>query len=178
MTLSDLYSLAKSHDTRGKHVSKRVLYLIKEEDITELIEELDVLNSQMDRLLANTNILAQQKNIQDARIISDERHAKALASLLNQIRTYADRLFNAFRSAWIPGCHESHDVALFLDTPTVPKSGYPSSKSSFKFRMMICGKPVDVIMPGKPVDAKMPSSWHEAHVTVFEEYGVTLTQRA
>jgi hypothetical protein len=144
-----------------------VRYLINEQDITELIEELDALNSDMDKLLANASILAQLRNIQDSRIISDERYAKTLASLLNQIRTYADRLFNAFRSAWIPGCHPSHDVALFLDTPTVPKSGYPSSKPSFKFRIMICGKPVDVTMP--PL-------WHEGNVTVFKEDGVAVTQ--
>ena len=123
LTLSNLSSLAKLHDTRGKYVSKRVQYLIKEQDITELIEELDALNSNMDRLLANASILKQHKNIQDSRIISDERYAKTLASLLNQIRTYADRLFNAFRSAWTPCCHASHDVALFSRHANSPKIG-------------------------------------------------------
>ncbi|KAF2804505.1 uncharacterized protein BDZ99DRAFT_525713 [Mytilinidion resinicola] len=163
LTLSDLHSLAKLRDTPGKHVSKRVWYLIKEQDITELIEELDAINVDMDRLLAHASILAQHKNIQESRIISDERHAKALASLLNQIRNYADRLFNALLSAWIPGCHASHNVALFLDKPTVPKSGHPSSESSFKFRVIICGKPEDgvavthgICSPAQPVTTQTP----------------------
>lgn len=141
-------------------------YLINEQDIIELIKELEALNSDMDRLLENASILAQHKDIQESRIISDERHATALASLLNQIRNYADRLFNALLLAWVPGCHPSHDVALFLDTPTIPKSGYSGSKSSFEFRMMICGKPVDVTRP--PL-------WHEANVTVFEEDDMAMT---
>lgn len=168
MALSDLYTLAQSHSTQGKHISKRVLYLIKEEDIIELIEELDARNSDMDRLLANANILAQQKSIQKSRVISNEPQARAMASLLNQIRAYTERLFDAFCSAWTPGCHSSHDVALFLDSPIVPKLSYPKSKSSFQFRIMI---------RGRPRDPEMAASWHEANVTVFEDSGSVGQQR-
>jgi hypothetical protein len=150
-----------SHKTHGKHIIKRVKYLIKEDDIKELTSELDGLNSSMNRLLANTNILHQQINTQESRIIPDEREAMAIASLLKQIRTFTDRLFQAFHATWVSSCHPFHDVALFLDTPTFPANGISRSKpSSFKFRVMLNGKSLDV---------SMSSPWHEANVTVFEE---------
>ncbi|KAJ4300025.1 hypothetical protein N0V90_005274 [Kalmusia sp. IMI 367209] len=167
LTLSDLNDLAKVRETTGRHVWKRVQYLIKEQDIKDLVKDLEGLNSDMDQLMKNAAILAQYKNIQESRIISDERHAKSLALLLYQIRNYADRLFHALLSAWIPGCHASHDVALFLDTPTVLKPGHLCTTSLFMFRMMICGKPADV--------SRSPS-WHEASVTVFEKDDVAVTQ--
>ena len=102
---------------------------------------------------------------QESKIIPDEKHARALSSLLSQIQTYTDKLFIALRSAWIPDCHPSHEVALFLDTPVIPKIGHPSPSSSFRFRLMMCGKSVNVAMS---------TLWHHANVTVVDS--VTATQ--
>ena len=159
--MTEIFFIAKSHNIHGKYVIKRVKYLIKEEDIKTLTTELDSLNSSMNRLLANTNILHQQINIQESRIIPDDREAIAVASLLKQIRAFTDRLFQAFHATWASSCHPFHDVALFLDTPTFPTHGIPHSKPySFKFRVMLNGKSVDIAVS---------SPWHEANVTVFEE---------
>jgi hypothetical protein len=166
LTLSDIHSLARSHGTQGKYITKRVVYLIKEEDVIVMTAQLDSLNSSMSKLLTNTSIIHQQKNVQQSRIIPNEREATAIASLLKQVQGYTDRLFQAFRSTWVPGCHRSHDVALFLDTPVLPISDYRSSSiQSFKFRVMLSRKPLDITLP---------SSWHEANVTVFEEDSIMM----
>ena len=160
---TDPFSGVRTESRRLKYSRKRFQYLIKEKDVEDMTRELEKLNLSMDRLLTNTSILHPQKSIQEFRIIPDERKATALVSILEQIQIYTDRLFEAFCSVWVPGCHSSHDVALFLDTPVFSIPDYPRLKArSFKFRMMLGGKPVDVTMS---------SSWHEANVTVLEEDG-------
>ncbi|KAJ4302674.1 hypothetical protein N0V90_001563 [Kalmusia sp. IMI 367209] len=96
LTLSDIQKLALSRDTHGKFLSKRVSYLIEETTILALTKELDDLNSSMNRILKNERELHQLKSIQASRIIPHERKASTMASLLKQIRTYTDRLFEAF----------------------------------------------------------------------------------
>jgi hypothetical protein len=160
LTISDIQKLALSRDTQGKLFSKRIFYLIEESTVTNLTKDLDKLNSSMDRILKNERELHQLKSIQASRIIPDERKASAMASLLKQIRTYTDELFEAFCTAWVSSCHPSHSVALFLDLPAFSSTGYPSSAtSSFNFRTLLSEKPVDVQVP----------AWHEASVTVLED---------
>jgi hypothetical protein len=161
LTLSQVGQLALSRDTQGKLFSKRIYYLIEESTVTALKDDLEKLNSSMDRILTNKRELHQLKSIQASRIIPDERKSNAMASLLKQIRTYTDKLFEAFCTAWVSTCHPSHNVALFLDLPAFSSTGYTSSDtSSFNFRMLLSDK---------PADAQVLASWHEASVTVLED---------
>ncbi|KAL2819272.1 hypothetical protein BDW59DRAFT_165135 [Aspergillus cavernicola] len=154
-------SLATFYKPQGKHATKRVMYLIKEEDVKALTAELASLNTSMDTLVRNATILHKQQNTMESRVIPDERKALALAFVLNQIRGYTDRLFQAFHSALVPGCHPSHDVALFLDTPSFPVSRQLGLKPGlFRFRLMLNVYTLDVMTT---------SVWHEAHVTVSDE---------
>ena len=124
-----------------------------------LTRELNELNLSMDRLLANSQTLHQQAV--EFKIIPDIRGASSLAVLLHQIRDSADRLFQAFHSAWTGGCHPSHEAMLHLDIPVSPRIKRVSSRiSSFKFRLVLCEVSCDTCE--EPV-------WHETNVTVFEE---------
>lgn len=139
---------------------KRVQYLIKEPDIISLLGELDDLNLEMDRLLTNADAMAQHKTIRESQIVAEEHRAKELASLVDRIRAYADRLFNSLFLVLMTHCHTIHDVALFLDTPHVPTSADTHAQSSFEFRMMICGKPQDVTGD---------LSWRRTNVFVYDD---------
>jgi hypothetical protein len=134
--------------------------LIKEETVTALTKSLDEMNSTMDRILKNERELHQLKSIQASWIIPDERKASAMASLLKQIRTYTDKLFETFCTAWVSKCHRSHNVALFLDVPVFSSTNYAGSHTSFNFRTLLSETPVDL---------QVPASWHEASVTVLED---------
>ncbi|CAI6340020.1 unnamed protein product [Periconia digitata] len=160
LTRIDIRKLALSEDLDGKLVSKRVWYLIEEPTIKSLTKELHELNSQMSRILTDNKELQELKNIQVSKIIPDERKASAMASLLRQVRSYTDRLFEAFCKAWVLSCHPSHNVALFLDTPKFSTTGWPSCGiSSFNFRTLLNDWPKDV---------KLSPAWHEVGVTVME----------
>jgi hypothetical protein len=64
---------AISLKSEGYHLSKQVMYLIKEDDVISLTTEVDSLNKSMDPLLANAAILHKQKSLQESRVIPDER---------------------------------------------------------------------------------------------------------
>ncbi|PVH98683.1 hypothetical protein DM02DRAFT_673217 [Periconia macrospinosa] len=159
-TRSDIQKLALTANVQGKLVTKRIWYLIEEATILSLTKDLHDLNSQMNRILKNNRELHELKSIQASKIIPDERKASAIASLLRQIRTYTDRLFEAFCKAWVSSCHPSHNVALFLDVPAFSSNSWSHSGiSSFNFRTLLNEWPQDVqVLP----------SWHEVGVTVVE----------
>ncbi|KAJ0420841.1 hypothetical protein BJY00DRAFT_122439 [Aspergillus carlsbadensis] len=143
------------YNTAKKRLGKHAMYLIKEDDIKQLTADLDAINRRMDRLLANTMTLRTQR---ESRVVPDERKARALAAGLAQIKDHTDQLFRAFHAALAPGCHSSHDVALFLDTPALPQWEKLSRAPDFlSFRILLAGGL-----------ARMSSSslWHEAQVTV------------
>jgi hypothetical protein len=121
------------------------MYLMKEDDVISLTAELDSLNKSRDTLLANAAILHKQKSLRESRVIPDERKALAVAYVLNWIRSYTDQLFRAFHTALVPGCHSSHDIALFLDAPNLDLLKQPRTmSSSFKFSVMLAGSIADM----------------------------------
>ena len=125
-----------------------------------LTKDLNGLNLSMDRLLSNSNTLHQ--HLVESRIIPDIGNARSLASLLQQVRDRADRLFQAFHEAWTLDCHPSHEAMLFLDTPASLKGdchSLNSNRSAFKFRL---------VLRGEPAGQSGGLSWHETYVTVFE----------
>jgi hypothetical protein len=161
LTLPDLRALITAHSQQANFFTKRFQYLIREDDVIRLTKDLNELNLGMDRLLANSNTLHQ--HLVESKLISNSGNASTLAALLQKVRDRADRLFQAFCEAWSLGCHSSHEVMLFLDTP-VSSNGkldsLNSNISAFKFRLVLRGKTTDVT--GEAL-------WHETSVTVLEE---------
>jgi hypothetical protein len=161
--MPNLRTLIAAHPQKANFFTKRTNLLIKEDDVIRLTKDLDELNLNMDRLLANSNTLHQ--HFVESKIILDIGKASALAVLLQQVRDHADRLFQALLEAWTLGCHPSHEAMLFLDIPVSPKNNrhrhpFNCDKSAFKFRL---------VLRGNPADMGEGPSWHETNVTVFEE---------
>lgn len=161
LTLPDLRALITAHSQQANFFTKRFQYLIREDDVINLTRDLDELNLDMDRLLANSNTLHQ--HLVESKLISNSGNASAIAAVLQQVRDRADRLFQAFCEVWTLGCHSSHEAMLFLDTPASSKGkldSLNSNISAFKFRL---------VLRGKPPDLNGEASWHETNVTVLEE---------
>jgi hypothetical protein len=140
----------------------RTKYVFAENSIKAFTEDLASFTKTMERLLRNRK--TQHEQVQKEQLIFGSIPAIAVSAtlILQQIRVYTDRLFNAFLDSWAAGCHPSHEAMLFLDTPVFTDIKSLNTRiPSYKFRLMLCGDLVNM------------SAWHEADVTVFNEQVVS-----
>jgi hypothetical protein len=140
----------------------RTKYVFAENAIKNFTEDLASFTKTMERLLTNRKTQYEQVQKEQLTFGSIPAIAVSATLLLQQIRVYTNRLFNAFLESWATGCHLSHEAMLFLDTPVFTDTKSLSTKiPSYKFRLMLRGDLVNM------------SAWHEADVTVFNEQAVS-----
>jgi len=160
LVLPDFQALIIAYPQKTNFFAKRINILIREEDVTRLTKDLNELNLNMDRLLANCNTLHQYQV--ESKLVVDIGNASTIVGVLKQVRDRADSLFRAFLEAWSLGCHPSHEAMLFLDTPVISSNKHSSlnpKESPSKFRLVLRGKPTNLD----------ESSWLETNVTVSGE---------
>ena len=135
---------------------KGIKLALGKSDIDEHIARLDAVASLTGRLLDAGNAIRQMDTT------ASPKTFKKVVGSLNRVRNYANQLYTAIMLGWVPGCHSTHDVKLYLeDRAEEPKSLAYSTK-----RRKPCISFKVIFASGLNAGPEM--LWHESEVEIIE----------
>jgi hypothetical protein len=152
----DLGAILRSNPSQGlRHrFTQRIQFIMNEDDIRRLINDLNESNLSLERFVDRT----QELHDLETNHQSKRKRNETMRSLV-RFRKHADALFWAMCVGCTPQCHPSHSAMLYLENRYLRRpSKLKHDEDNIQFRILFSSGSTNAM----PI-------WHETTITVLED---------
>lgn len=156
----DLRAIVDGHNKSGGHFRLRgkVEFIMRESQINTAVEELKTLSGCLESLVGNSDSVHHMKQLKASS--KQNGYAKALYA----VQRHAHAFFKALRSSWDQSCHPSHETLLHLEDRCSVQSSRATPSHAHPALTFIA------LLRKDPARGDVLLTWHQTHVSVFENH--------